>query len=151
MPRLGRIICGFISLGAASMAASAQLSTATAFGNVTDPTGAQIPYATVVFTQTETNFTRTTTTNGQGEYHSEFLPVGPYIVKVDAAGFKESVHSGIVLSVTQQAALNFSASTWRANCHCQCHQSGSPDQSGKFGAGPHGRQSRNRKSSAGGP
>jgi hypothetical protein len=34
--------------------------------------------------------------------------VGRYTAKVDAPGFKDVVQSGIVLSVTQQATLNFS-------------------------------------------
>jgi carboxypeptidase family protein len=102
MSKFLRTVCCFVSLCAAWVSASEQLSTATAFGNVTDPSGAEIPNATVVFTQIQTNFTRTTTTNGQGEYHAEFLPVGPYIVKVAAAGFKETVQNGIVLSVTNR-------------------------------------------------
>jgi outer membrane receptor protein involved in Fe transport len=90
-----------------SVNSSAQLSTATTFGNVTDSTGAAIPNATVVLTQTQTNFTRTTTTNGQGEYRAEFLPVGPYNIKVSAAGFKEVLQKGVVLTATQEAALNY--------------------------------------------
>jgi outer membrane receptor protein involved in Fe transport len=108
MSKLLRAVCCFVLLCVASITASAQLSTATAFGNVTDSTGAEISGATVVFTQTQTNFTRTTKTNDQGEYRAQFLPVGPYTVRVDAPGFKEIAQSGIVLSVTQQAALNFS-------------------------------------------
>ena len=85
----------------------AQLSTATMFGTVTDSTGAVLPGATLTFTQTLTNFSRQTQTNGQGEYRAEFLPVGPYTVKVDAKGFKQWVQSGISLAAAQEAALNF--------------------------------------------
>jgi outer membrane receptor protein involved in Fe transport len=85
----------------------AQLSTATAFGNVTDSSGAAVPGATIVFTQTQTNFSRTTTTNSQGEYRAEFLPLGPYSVKVSAPGFTEMVRNGIVLTGTQEAALDY--------------------------------------------
>jgi outer membrane receptor protein involved in Fe transport len=93
-------------LGAAP--ASAQLVTATLFGTVSDSTGAVVPKATVVLTQTDTNFTRQTVTNDRGEYRAEFLPVGPYTAKVDATGFKQLVQSGIVLAATQDAALDFS-------------------------------------------
>jgi outer membrane receptor protein involved in Fe transport len=103
-----RAVCCFVLFCAASISALAQLSTASASGNVTDSMGAEIPGATIVFTQTQTNFTRTTKTNGQGEYRADFLPVGPYTVRVDSQGFKETVQSGIVLTVTQQATLNFS-------------------------------------------
>ena len=98
---LAALIC-LVSIGA-----SAQLSTATAFGSVNDSSGAAIPNATVVFTQTQTNFTRTTTTDSQGQYRAEFLPVGPYSVKIDANGFRQLIQNGIVLTVTQQAAINF--------------------------------------------
>jgi outer membrane receptor protein involved in Fe transport len=93
----------------------AQLSTATAFGNVTDSTGAAVPGATIVLTQTLTNFTRTTTTDGQGEYRAEFLPLGPYTVKVSAPGFTEIVRNGIVLTGTEEAALNFPLQVGSAN------------------------------------
>jgi outer membrane receptor protein involved in Fe transport len=85
----------------------AQLSTATAFGNVTDSTGAAVSGATIVLTQTQTNFTRTTTTNSQGEYRAEFLPLGPYTAKVSAPGFTEIIRNGIVLTGTEEAALNY--------------------------------------------
>ena len=55
----------------------------------------------------KTNFVRTTKTDGQGEYRAEFLPVGPYTVKVDFTGFKEYIQTGVVLAAAQQAALNF--------------------------------------------
>lgn len=86
---------------------SAQQITATMFGSVTDPTGAVIPNAAVVLTQTQTNFTRETKTDDRGNYRAEFLPVGPYSVKVDAPGFREMVQTGVVLVATQEATLNF--------------------------------------------
>lgn len=85
----------------------AQLSTATMFGTVSDSTGAVIPNAVVLLTQKDTNFTRQTTTNGQGQYRAEFLPLGPYSVKVTAAGFRETVRSGIVLTGAQEAEVNY--------------------------------------------
>jgi outer membrane receptor protein involved in Fe transport len=89
------------------MQMNAQLTTATMFGNVTDPSGAAIPNAAVTLTQTQTNFTREMKANERGEYRAEFLPVGPYTVKITAAGFKELVQNGIVLTGAQQAALSF--------------------------------------------
>jgi outer membrane receptor protein involved in Fe transport len=108
MSKLFRVGCCIAALISFSIAALGQLSTATASGTVTDPTGAVVPNATVRFMQTETNFTRDTKTDGQGSYHATFLPTGPYTVKVDAEGFKSTVQSGIVLTVNQQATLNFS-------------------------------------------
>jgi outer membrane receptor protein involved in Fe transport len=90
-----------------SVSASGQLSSATASGTVTDQDGAVIPNATILFTQTETNFTRSITTDDQGAYRAPFLPIGPYSVRVSATGFEPSVQSGFVLTVNQQATLNF--------------------------------------------
>ena len=92
---------------AASMSMLGQLSTATASGTVTDPDGAVIPNATVLFTQTATNFTRSITTDDQGAYRAPFLPIGPYSVRVSASGFEPTIQSGFALTVNQQASLNF--------------------------------------------
>ncbi|WP_353068875.1 TonB-dependent receptor [Tunturibacter empetritectus] len=102
------LLIAVILAGFAGPRASAQLSTATMFGIVTDSTGAIVPGATVTLTQTQTNFVRMTRTNDQGQYRAEFLPVGQYTVKVGAAGFKEIAQSGIVLTATQEAAVNYS-------------------------------------------
>ena len=101
------LLIAVVLVGFAGPRASAQLSTATMFGIVTDSTGAIVPGATVTLTQTQTNFVRVTKTNDQGQYRAEFLPVGPYTVKVGAAGFKEISQSGIVLTATQEAAVNY--------------------------------------------
>jgi hypothetical protein len=87
-------------------AASAQLSTATMFGTITDSTGAAIPNATVTITQTDTNDSRTFVTKADGSYRADFLPVGPYKVKVVAPGFKTLDREGIVLTVTEDAHLD---------------------------------------------
>lgn len=86
--------------------AHAQLSTASLSGTVTDPTGAVVPNATIVLTQTSTNFTRSSVTKADGSFHEEFLPVGTYSVQVTAPGFKKLERSGIVLAVMQSAILN---------------------------------------------
>jgi hypothetical protein len=95
-----------VLLCAAAIAASAQLSTASMFGTVTDPTGAAIPKATVTLTQTDTGFTRTVVTNDDGSYRADFLPVGPYKMSVTAPGFKKMDREGIVLTVTEDAHLD---------------------------------------------
>jgi hypothetical protein len=104
-----------VALWLISPAASrAQQSTATMFGNVVDATGAAIPGATVVLTQTATNFKRETRTNSLGEYRAEFLPVGPYTVSIEAVGFKKTIQSGITLNGTQEAAVNYTLATGEA-------------------------------------
>jgi len=89
-----------------TLAASAQVSTSNIFGTVTDSTGAVIPKATITLTQTDTNLVRTLVAKSDGAYRADFLPVGPYNVKVSAPGFKTLQRTGIVLTVMQDADVN---------------------------------------------
>ncbi len=100
-----RLLC-FLGLLVAAGLAHAQLSTAGMFGTVTDATGAAIPNAQVVLTQTDTGFTRTVTAKSNGEYRADFLPVGPYKLTISAPGFQKLDRSGITLTVTEQAKLD---------------------------------------------
>jgi hypothetical protein len=90
----------------AATGAQTQLSTASLSGSITDPTGAVVPNAKITLIQTDTNFTRVSTSKDDGTFHEEFLPLGPYKISVAAAGFKTLQRSGIVLSVMQSATLN---------------------------------------------
>ena len=87
--------------------AQGQLNTATMFGTVADASGAIVANAEVMLTQTQTSFVRVATTNEQGQYRAEFLPLGPYRVTVSAPGFQKIIREGVVLTATQEAALNF--------------------------------------------
>src|SRR5438045_3276057 len=67
---------------------SAQQTTATISGTVTDSSGALIPNIAVTATNVDTNNTRSVSTNSTGEYVIGFLPVGTYRVGVSSPGFK---------------------------------------------------------------
>ncbi|WP_263410326.1 TonB-dependent receptor [Terriglobus tenax] len=83
-----------------------QVSTTTVVGTVTTVANDAVPGATVVLTQTDTNFTRTVTTKEDGVFRAEFLPVGPYSMKVTATGFKEFKREGITLRILDTATLD---------------------------------------------
>ncbi len=87
-------------------AASAQVTTVTISGTVSDATGAVVPGAQVTAINTETNFSRTATTDSLGQYSIQFLPIGPYRLEVSASGFKKFVQSGIVLEVSRNARVD---------------------------------------------
>jgi hypothetical protein len=108
MSKFVRVVGCMFMLFALSLMASAQLSTSTLFGTVTDSTGAALPKATVTITQTDTQFVRTVVTNDAGEYRADFLPVGPYKVTVSASGFKTLDREGLTLTVTEEAKLDLS-------------------------------------------
>src|SRR5512138_473923 len=84
----------------------AQVTTTTIYGTVTDSTGAVVPNAQVVATNLDTNLSRPATSDSEGRYQIEFLPIGSYKVEISAAGFKKFVRSGIVLQINERARVD---------------------------------------------
>jgi hypothetical protein len=72
-----------------SLTASAQTYTATLTGTVTDENGATVPNVRVVATNQGTNLEYTAETSDAGVYTIPFLPVGGYVITVEATGFKK--------------------------------------------------------------
>src|SRR6185503_19400044 len=89
-----------------SAIASAQLSTAQLSGRVTDESGAELPGVTVTATQTDTGFTRSDVTDGNGAYVLSNLPPGPYRLEVSLTGFRTYVQTGVVLQVAASPVIN---------------------------------------------
>ena len=69
-------------------AARSQQNTADILGTVTDTSGAVVPNATVTLTNTGTNISQTSQSNGTGDYTFTLVQVGNYAIKVQANGFK---------------------------------------------------------------
>ena len=94
------LICGQLFAGV----------TASISGTVKDPSGAAIAGATVTATNTETGISQTQTTNGQGFYSFQSLPLGKYTIDVQEKGFKAyrqrdltlDVNSALMIDVTLQ-------------------------------------------------
>jgi hypothetical protein len=86
--------------------ASAQISTATLEGTVTDPSGSVVAGATVTVTNLGTQIVRTITTSDGGSYTAPNLPVAHYSVKVTAPGFKTYNIPDVELQVAQRATVN---------------------------------------------
>ena len=80
-----------------------QLTTADILGTVTDATGAVIPNATVVLTNTGTNEKRTTTSNSSGDYTFSLLPVGHYSLSIKASGFQASITNDLAVEAGDRA------------------------------------------------
>jgi hypothetical protein len=82
-----------------------QQITGSIVGTVTDPQGAVVNNATVKATNTDTGFTRSGQTNGEGEFRIDYLPVGNYTVEGSAPGFKTYMQTNVTLSVDQTQTL----------------------------------------------
>jgi hypothetical protein len=94
-----------IVLGASAIACAQQITGSIA-GTVKDEQGALVTTATIKATNVETDLSRSTTTTGDGTYLIQYLPVGTYVVEVDANGFKKFLQKNIVLTVDQTVSLN---------------------------------------------
>jgi hypothetical protein len=90
----------------AAVRLNAQLTTATILGTVSDPSGATIPGASVTATNMDTHFTRTVSSNEQGDYRLDYLPVGTYEVKVQAQGFKAVEQKPLTLTLNAEVHFN---------------------------------------------
>ncbi len=84
-----------------SIVAYGQGGSATLVGTVTDQTGAAVPDAKVVITNTENGFIRNAETNSTGGFIAPNLGIGNYKIKVEAKGFKTFEKTGIKLTVNE--------------------------------------------------
>ena len=75
-------------------------------GTVQDSSGAPVPGAEVKATQTDTNVTRTVTTQNDGGYVLPNLPIGPYRLEISKTGFATFVQSGVVLQVASNPTID---------------------------------------------
>jgi hypothetical protein len=84
-------------------------------GNVTDPTGAGIPSATVVATDAERGTKYTAPADSRGQYNLASLPPGTYDLRVESAGFGAKLQKGVVVSVGSVTSVDFSLEVARAS------------------------------------
>jgi hypothetical protein len=88
-----------------STPASAQVTTGTIIGTVSDANGV-VPGANVTIRDVNKGTTSTYVTDAAGIYTAPFLVPGTYAVEVNIQGFKKSILEGIVLQVNQRARVD---------------------------------------------
>jgi hypothetical protein len=96
-----------LSILLATPALYSQVTTATFYGIVTDPTGAVIPAAAVTLINEGTQATLRQSSDAKGEFTFNFVPVGSYTLRVQADGFKVSLSKGISLSAGESLRRSF--------------------------------------------
>jgi len=87
--------------------AFAQMNTGEIAGQVKDPSGAAVPGATVLATQTATQQKFNAVTNDSGLFLLPQLPVGEYEISVTAPEFKQAVQQGVALHVGDHVRQDF--------------------------------------------
>ncbi|HVH88461.1 MAG TPA: carboxypeptidase regulatory-like domain-containing protein [Terriglobales bacterium] len=80
---------------------------ATVQGQVTDPSGAVVPGATITVTNTATSVSQTTKTDSSGNYRVPALPIGTYDVDVQASGLERQRAQSLILEVGRTTVQNF--------------------------------------------
>ncbi len=105
LPALAVVL--FTLLGTPSANAQATGAAATISGTVTDASGAAVANAKVDVKNVDTGTTNTVVTNAQGRYSTPSLAIGNYQIQVTQSGFQTSVRTGIVLSVGNEAIVDF--------------------------------------------
>jgi hypothetical protein len=88
-----------------SQAASGQV-TAAILGKIEDPSGAGMKGVAVTVQNLETAARRSVLSDESGNFRMMSLPVGPYQVKAEKAGFKTQIRKGVNLAVGQEAVVN---------------------------------------------
>jgi hypothetical protein len=94
---------GFVLLLLAASLQAQGTDLGTVRGTVSDATGAVVPKASVVITDTDTGITRKLATNGQGDYEAAGLRYGNYKVTVSLPGFNTVEISGVAVRSGQDA------------------------------------------------
>ncbi len=87
---------------------SAQTTSTTILGTVSDLTGAVISGAKVTVTNTRTGVKREDTTSSTGDFSFPLLDVGVYDIEVNAQGFKQELRRNIILEINEKVRANFS-------------------------------------------
>ena len=97
------LVCLFLFTLSIPVAVVAQAVYGNIVGTVVDETGAGLPNAKVIITDTSRAVSFTTTTNESGFFTQRFLIVGRYQVRVEAEGFRAHVQD-VSVSVDRKRA-----------------------------------------------
>ena len=105
MRRFFTVVCAAVALAMAAPAI-AQQTTGNISGRLLDDQGAAVPGVTVTGRNTETGFTRSDVSDGEGVYRLTALPVGAYDLTAELQGFTTVENKAIVISVGQTLDVN---------------------------------------------
>jgi hypothetical protein len=100
---VGVLLCALLVLCCGRLNAGV---TASISGTVTDASGGAVAGATVTATNVDTGVAITQTTNAQGYYSFQTLPLGKYTIDVKQTGFKTAARTGIVLEVNDARVVD---------------------------------------------
>ena len=110
MRRAVALSCLFVATLSIPVSVLAQAVYGNVVGTVVDPSGAAVPNAKVIISDTSRALTFTTTTNESGFFTQRFLIAGTYQVRVEAGSFRAYVQD-VSVSVDQETSLDVKLSS----------------------------------------
>jgi hypothetical protein len=78
----------------------------TVSGEITDPSGALVPHATVTLIDQQKGFQFRAISDSSGRYVFTSIPPGVYSVSAEPQGFEKTVRTGVQLNVSENATAN---------------------------------------------
>jgi Carboxypeptidase regulatory-like domain/TonB dependent receptor len=103
--KLQQTIIQAIVLYSLALSVFGQATSGEILGEVRDPSGALVPVADVTLRNLETNSVRSVKSGPDGRFRFPLLPVGPYEITIEKAGFSRYVRLPIILRLNQHAEL----------------------------------------------
>ena len=101
------VVLAALALASCILPIQAQVTTATLYGVVQDPSAAVLPGASITATNQGTGLARSVVTDERGEFAIPALPAGAYTVKIEMAGFKTYTNQGLQLGSGQNVRQTF--------------------------------------------
>lgn len=101
-----QITRGFLLIALFAAAIYPQATNGRLEGTVKDASGGLVPDATVIVVNQRTNQERTATTNDEGFFAVAELAPGDYTVKIEAANFRVTNISDVIVAVGTPATVN---------------------------------------------
>jgi hypothetical protein len=100
-----RLLIPLFVVYAFAVSAYGQGTTGQIAGTIADPNGAVVAGASVKATNIETNYSRETTTSGDGSYSFQLMPTGRYRVEASAPNFR-TIAREVIVNITQTTAAD---------------------------------------------
>lgn len=102
-----RLLSAILATLVLSFAAWSQALNGTLVGTITDASGALVPNAKISVLETNTNLSRSSTTNDSGNFTFGNLPQGRYTVTIEQTGFRKALRENVEVTINSTVRVDF--------------------------------------------
>jgi hypothetical protein len=111
----GWVLIAIVLIVFAPLGAHAQFESASVLGYVKDTSGAAVANTTITLTNTATGIAQTAKTDQEGRYEFSSVPIGPYVVKGEAASFGPAQTAPFTLTTNARQRVDLELKTGSVN------------------------------------